>query len=283
MILTQITSLLSSPIYTIGKQVLYFLAIAIAAHILVLLVRKISNVFLKKRNSKSSPKFLSITSLLTSILVFIIYFLAIGYSLKEIGISLTAYIASASVIGLAVGFGSQGIVQDMVTGFTLLVSNQIDIGDMVEINGQTGIISSIGMRFVVFENALGAYVFIPNRNINVVINYPKKYINCHLDIVLPENADLKKSIKEKANQMLKMVSDRYPAILVMPNPKTKILKQNLDGGILRLVFNIWPGRGTPIETTFKQELIQAFKTIDPNYSDWMISVNYEIEKETINS
>lgn len=283
MILIQITTILTSPFYTIGKRVLFFLAIAIAAHILVLIVKKSSKFFLNKKSSKSSPKILSITSLLTSILVFIIYFLAIGYSLKELGISLTAYIASASVIGLAVGFGSQGVVQDMVTGFTLLISNQIDIGDMVEINGQTGIISSIGMRFVVFENALGANVYIPNRNINVVINYPKKYINCHVDIILPKNADLKKNIKEKANHMLKMVSEKYPAILVLPLPKTKILERNLDNEILRLVVNLWPGRGTPIETTFKQELFQAFKTIDPNYSDWMISVNYEIEKEIMKS
>jgi moderate conductance mechanosensitive channel len=153
---------------SIGRRILFVIIIAVGSHLLVLLIRRIHRFIHHKSSRISSPKTLSIASLLTSILVFTIYFLAIGYSLKELGISLTAYIASASVIGLAVGFGSQGIVQDIVTGFTLIVSNQIDIGDLVEINGQTGIVRSISMRFVVFENAMGAEVFIPNRNINVV-------------------------------------------------------------------------------------------------------------------
>ena len=49
----------------------------------------------------------------------------------------------------------------------------------------------------------------------------------------------------------------------------------------RIIFRIWPGRGAPIESTFKQELIQELKTVDPGYADWMISINYEIEKERI--
>ena len=195
------------------------------------------------------------------------------------GISLTAYIASASVIGLAVGFGSQGIVQDMVTGFTLIISNQIDIGDMVEINGQTGIISSIGMRFVVFENANGAKVHIPNRNINVVINYPKKHVTCQLDIILPADTELKRKTIAKVKEMIKIVPKKYPNILTNKNPKSKTVKTIEDGEILRMVFHIWPGRGTPIETTYKQELIQAIKLIDTAFVDWMVSVNYEVEKE----
>ncbi|MFC2081097.1 mechanosensitive ion channel family protein [Bacteroidota bacterium] len=281
MILNQINIILSTQFQTIGKRIILILSIAVAAHILVLLVKKISKLFHKKTSGKSSPKILSVISLLTSLLVFTIYFLTIGYALKELGISLTAYIASASVIGLAVGFGSQGMVQDIVTGFTLIVSNQIDIGDMVEINGQTGIVRSIGMRFVVFENALGANVYIPNRNINLVINYPNKYTNCQVDIILPENAELKKNVKDKVGGMLKVVAEKYPKILVLPKPKTKILKTNIENEVLRIVFHIWPGRGSPIETTFKQELLLAIKGLDPSFADWMISVNYEIEYEAI--
>ena len=266
---------------TIGKRILFVLLIAICAHLLVIIVKRSTKLFHKKTNIKSSPKILSIISLLNSVLIFIIYFLAIGYALKELGISLTAYIASASVIGLAVGFGSQGIVQDVVTGFTLIVSNQIDIGDMVEINGQTGIISSIGMRFVVFENAIGAKVYIPNRNINVVINYPKKHIKCQLDIILPNNLEVKRKIIEKVDEMLKIVPNKYPNILISKKTKTKILIAMNDNEIYRLIFEIWPGRGTPIESTYKQELLQSIKTIDTSFADWMISVNYEIDDEVV--
>ena len=49
----------------------------------------------------------------------------------------------------------------------------------------------------------------------------------------------------------------------------------------RLIFHIWPGRGLPLESTFKQEILVAIKLIDPAFADWMVSVNYEIEKEAI--
>lgn len=266
---------------SISKRVLIIIGIAVCAHVLVLITKKISTILHSKPNGKSSAKIKSVTSLLTSILVFIIYFLAIGYILKELGISLTAYVASATVIGLAVGFGSQGVVQDVVTGFTLIVSNQIDIGDMVEINGQVGIVKSIGMRFVIFENANGAKVHIPNRNIVVVINYPKKHISCQLDIILPEDAELRKNISEKVESLLQIVPIKYPNILMSNVFTTKCIKTIGNGEVCRVVFQIWPGRGAPIETTFKQEIIQAIKTIDPAFLDWMVSVNYEIEKERV--
>ena len=159
----------------IWGRILLVILISIGAHLLVIIIKRISRRILKSISDKSVAKLMSIVSLFTSILIFVIYFLLVGYILKTLGISLTAYVASATVIGLAVGFGSQGMVQDMVTGFTLIISNLIDIGEMVEINGQVGTVKSIGMRFVIIRNALGAEVNFPNRNINIVINYTKGY------------------------------------------------------------------------------------------------------------
>ena len=112
--------------------------------------------------------------------------------------SLTAYLASASVAGLAIGFGSQGVVQDVVTGLTFIFSDLVDVGDLVEVSGQTGIVRAITMRFVELENALGASVFIPNRTINNVINYPRGYVRCLVDVTLTGDADTKNRIEETA-------------------------------------------------------------------------------------
>jgi small conductance mechanosensitive channel len=49
---------------------------------------------------------------------------------------------------------------------------------------------------------------------------------------------------------------------------------------LRIRFYLWPGRGAPIETNFKQEVVQALKALDPSYGDWMVAVNYEAEKKS---
>lgn len=266
---------------TLGGRILLIVIISVGAHILVIIIKRLSRIFFKSVAEKSGAKVMSVVSLLTSIIVFMIYFLAIGYILKSLGISLTAYMASASVIGLAVGFGSQGMVQDIVTGFTLIVSNLIDIGEMVEINGQIGIVHSIGMRFVVIRNAVGAKIYFPNRNINIVINYAKGYVSCIVDIQLPADPEIKGLFDEMVSKSVKSVYEKYPNILRGGPLKEKIVKTSAGKEYKRIIFRIWPGRGAPIESTFKQELIQDLKTVDPNYADWMVSINYEIEKERI--
>ncbi len=266
---------------SVWGRILLIVVISVGAHILVIITRRISRIFIKTVSGKSIAKLTSVTSLLTSIIVFIIYFLALGYVLKTVGISLTAYIASASVIGLAVGFGSQGIVQDVVTGFTLIVSNLIDVGKMVEINGQAGIVKSVGMRFVVITNALGAEVNFPNRIINVVINYPKGYSSCIVDIKLPEGTGNVEQFNELISKSARSVYEKYPNIMISSRTNERIIKTSTGKELRRIQFKIWPGRGAPIENTFKQELLQALKNIDSNYADWMISIYYEIEKERI--
>jgi small conductance mechanosensitive channel len=63
--------------------------------------------------------------------------------------------------------------------------------------------------------------------------------------------------------------------------KSKIIKTSDANRFYRLVFQIWPGRGNPIETTYRQEIIQAIKKMDHSFADWMVSVNYEIEKDVV--
>jgi len=277
--LFQIKGIINSE--SLSGRILTIIIISVGAHILVIITRRLSRSFFKSMSGKSGAKVMSAVSLLTSIIVFMIYFLAIGYILKSLGISLTAYVASASVIGLAVGFGSQGMVQDIVTGFTLIVSNLIDIGEMVEINGQIGIVHSIGMRFVVIRNAVGAEIYFPNRSINIVINYTNGYVKCVVDIRLPENTEVRASFDELVSKSVKSVYEKYPNILRGGPLKEKIVKTSAGKEYKRIIFRIWPGRGAPIESTFRQELIHELKTIDPGYTDWMVSVNYEIEKETV--
>ena len=252
---------------------------ALAAHFGVIIVKKAAQKIVTSKHRFSSGKIKSVASLISSILIFAFYFVAIGLILKNIGVSLTAYLASASVIGLAVGFGSQGMVQDVVTGITLIFSDLYDIGDMVEISGQTGIVRNIGMRFTILENSFGAQVFIPNRTINNVINYPKGYVRCLVDVVLPENHELKLEYEAIINNIYIALSEQFPGIMIYPPSIEGRFQTKNSIEILRIKFRIWPNRGGPIETTLKQELIMKLKELDSSFQDWMVSVNYEIERK----
>ena len=76
------------------------------------------------------------------------------------------------------------VSQDVLTGLTLVFSDLIDVDDRVEIGGQVGRVRSIGMRFLILENPMGTLVYIPNRSIGSLINYPQGYIRFLVDVTL---------------------------------------------------------------------------------------------------
>jgi small-conductance mechanosensitive channel len=259
-------------------RILVILLLALGSHGAVFLVRRTGQYLLLLFSSKPHQKLWSVASLSKSFLIFFLYFGAFGLILRELGISLTTYLASASVIGLAVGFGSQGLVQDVVTGLTLVMSNLIDVGDMVEISGQIGIIRSISMRFTVMENAFGAEVFIPNRSITSVINYPRGYIRCLVDVMMTDRIDNYEVLKKTIEETMSSFAKQFPGLLIKSPSIEGLMKTVIGKKFVRIKFRIWPGRGSAIETSYREELLLRLKTMDPAYSDWMVTVYYEVEK-----
>lgn len=250
------------------------------AHAAVIGVRGLSDRMLAARRPYEMRKLKSVTSLATSAIVFVLYFGAIGLVLFELDISVRAYFGSAAVLGLAVAFGAQGLVQDVVTGLTLIFSDLFDVGEMVEISEKSGIVRSIGLRFVVLENALGAEIFIPNRTITNVINYPRGYVRCLVDVLLPTDAAKAQQVEELVTQLYPTVTERFPGILIAPPSVEERVRTSAGREYIRVKFRLWPGRGAPIETTFRQELVAAIKSVDAEYAEWMIPVYYEVEKQT---
>ncbi|MDH3578745.1 MAG: mechanosensitive ion channel family protein [Gammaproteobacteria bacterium] len=255
-----------------------FAGLAVATHLVVIVLRQFGQRALSSQQVNRHQKLRSIATLTTSALVFTLYFLAVGLILREFGVSLTAYLASASVVGLAIGFGSQGIVQDVVTGLTFIFSDLVDVGDLVEISGQTGIVKAITMRFVELGNAMGATVFIPNRTINNVINYPRGYVRCIVDITLRGDDASRDAIEASALRLMSLVQQQFPGIQMREPSSEGRIKFDAGKEILRIKFRIWPNREKPIETTYFQELISEIKGIIPDYQPWMVSISYEVEK-----
>lgn len=123
----------------VSSRILSFVLLAVGAHLVARTVRWLSTWALgvgKGRLEGQYPRFATITTLVVSIMTFVVYFAAIGLILQELGVPLKAYFASASVIGLAVGFGLQGLVQDLIIGLTLIFSDVLTVGDMVDLSGQ---------------------------------------------------------------------------------------------------------------------------------------------------
>lgn len=104
---------------------------------------------------------------------------------------MTAYLASASVIGLAVGFGLQGLVQDIIIGLTLIFSDALNIEDVVELSGQIGKVEHIGLRFTTIVNLHGQQIYVPNRNITMISRFRRGAIRGYVDIQVPDEIEEK--------------------------------------------------------------------------------------------
>ena len=259
-------------------RIFIFIGLALGVHLCVLLLKNIVGVILSSQRTKKYRKVQSISTIATSTVVFVLYFLALGFILREFGVSLSTYLASASVIGLAIGFGSQGLVQDVVSGLTFVFSDIIDVGDLVKIGGETGVVRSISMRFIELENSYGARVFIPNRTVSTLINYPKGYIRCIVDVTLSGAEKQRKAMHKAALTSMENTYEQYPGILMREPSDVGRTKLKSGKEILRLKFRIWPDRTDPVEKAFKEELNAALTKLDGDYKPWMISVSYEAEK-----
>ncbi len=261
-----------------AQKILALALLGIAGHVLARQVSRFS-VHLNERqlSERKYSKLRTVVSLLTSLFIFTIYFLVVGLILAEFGVSLKAYLASASIIGLAVGFGSQNLVQDVITGLTVIFTDLFDLGDMVEIGGQTGIVKRVGIRFTLLKNSMGAEVFIPNRALTNVINYPHGYVRCLVDVSVPNSCNDLDAIGQTIETMTVAIEEQFPAILRAPIEHEGWTETSMGNHYYRIKFRIWPGRGQPLETTFKNMLCQSLKQHVPEFQDWMVAVNYQVD------
>jgi small conductance mechanosensitive channel len=270
---------------SMGTRLLLIVALAVLVHVTVKVIRHISEWLINKSQAQKNPlgfmtqqpKFITLTRLIASGVTFAVYFIAIGFILQEFGVSLTAYLASASVVGLAISFGSQGLVQDVVIGLTLIFSDVMDVGDLVEIAGTTivvGRVEEIGLRFTTLLNFYNQLVYIPNRTIANVSRFPHGGVFAYADIQIPAGADREKALATVTNVARGMW--RQFGAIILSEPVMGPVETALGGGwdFLRVHFKIWPGQGSLIETTFRQQMVSAMKAFNANYADWQVPVTY---------
>ena len=93
---------------------------------------------------------------------------------RELGFDIAPLLASAGIAGLAIGFGAQTLVKDLLAGAFILIENQFDEGDEVEISDKKGIVEKITLRTVWLKDKEGALHIIPNGSIAMVSNFSKK-------------------------------------------------------------------------------------------------------------
>lgn len=124
----------------------------------------------------------TIGSVLSQASAVLVWSIATMLVLAEFGVDLKPILAGAGILGLAVGFGAQTLVKDIITGFFILLENQIRVGDTVTAAGCKGIVESVTLRTTVLRDVDGTTHIIPNSAITVVANATRDWARALLDV-----------------------------------------------------------------------------------------------------
>lgn len=114
----------------------------------------------------------------------LIWLLALVMALREIGFDIAPIVAGAGVVGIAIGFGAQSLVKDVISGLFILVENQIRVNDVVVINGTGGLVERINLRTTVLRGVDGSVHIFPNGSITTLSNRTREYSYYLFDIML---------------------------------------------------------------------------------------------------
>jgi len=156
--------------------------------------------------SEASKRAETIVRLLRQLVLTVVWVMALLVVLNELGVSVAPILASAGVLGLAVGFGAQNLVRDVISGFFFILENQVRVGDVVVVNGTGGLVESINFRTLVLRDLEGKVHIFPNGTIDAVTNLTREWSAYVFDIGVAYKEDT-----DKVVEILKSVGEEMKA------------------------------------------------------------------------
>jgi small-conductance mechanosensitive channel len=244
------------------KSVVIVVGALILMRILFTLIRRI-----EKLADDGDPNFVSLqekraatlSSLLRQVTGIFISFVALMMLLREFRIDVAPIIAGAGIVGLAVGFGAQSLVKDVISGFFILLENQFDVGDVISGAGVAGSVEKIGLRFTQLRDLEGRVHFIPNGEFRVVSNLTRGWSRAVIDIGVAYNEDI-----DRVQEVLKGVAEGlrtdpgFEHLILEPMEILGVETFGDSAVTVRLLFKTLPGKQWPVAREFRKRVKRKF-------------------------
>ena len=185
------------------KIVLVLIGAYILTKILRAISRKSADLHIRKLPSGVSvQQFRTVATVITSVGVFVIFFVAALEVLSLLGLNLGPMLASAGIAGLAIGFGAQTLLHDFINGFFILLENQYDIGDTVRIAGVKGAVERMSLRTTILRDDDGTVHTVPNSSVQIVSNMTRDWSQLAMKVAVAYSEP-----SDKIVALLKQVGD----------------------------------------------------------------------------
>ena len=157
----------------------------------------------------------TLVGMLRTIAVVGLWAVVVIITLEQIGLNITPILAGAGIIGLAVGFGAQNLVRDLISGFFMVLEDQVRVGDVAIVNGTGGLVEAISFRTIVLRDLAGVVHVFPNGTINTLSNMTKVWSGYVIDVgvAYKEDTDHVVEVMRRVADELRQDPDLGPMIL----------------------------------------------------------------------
>jgi moderate conductance mechanosensitive channel len=188
------------------KIIMIFVLSTVFLRIAKLALHNVFKVRQKTSLRISERREATLLRLLDNVLTYVVYFVAIIMILDTLGIPVTTILAGAGIVGLAVGFGAQSLVKDIITGFFIIFEDQFSVGDYIRIGNFEGYVEEIGLRTTRIKSWTGEVHILPNGSINQVTNFSLNNSVAVVDVSIAYEGDI-----EKAENVIRELLEELPA------------------------------------------------------------------------
>jgi len=214
-----------------------------------LFIDKVLRVKENKKQVMDEAHIKTLNKLLKNVLRYIVYFFLATIILSLLGIPIASLIAGAGVIGLAIGFGAQNLVRDIISGFFFLFEDQFTVGDYIKVGSAEGFVEELGLRITKVKGFAGEMYIIPNGNIGEVTNYARENMRVRLEIGVAYHENLDRVMKVM-DQVCEEVTKEHEG--VAEPPKVLGVQRLGDSSIDILII----GRAKPLQSWSLERLLR---------------------------
>ncbi len=197
---------------THGIRILVILVISVALYFLlrhfvpVLVNKAVSRQMKKYHKDEIKKRSDTLSSVFVTTGIIIIVTFAVFTILPEFGVNITAAIAGLGIVAIAVGFGAQSLIKDLLAGVFILLEDQYRVGDVVKVADTVGMVEHVGLRRTVLRDLDGIVHSVPNGEIKTASNYTKGYSRVNLNVSVAYGEDLDRVI-EVINSVCKEMAE----------------------------------------------------------------------------
>ena len=174
---------------------------------------------LRRASARAEQRAHAVAGAVASLVRVTVWTVALLLVIGQVGISLGPFIAGASIVGVALGFGAQSLVRDFLSGFFILVEDQYGVGDKVMVAGSEGTVEEVNLRMTRLRSADGAVLFVPNGEIRKVANATMGWARAVADVLLPLDTDVVAATAALADEAAALARDQAWADALLGPPE----------------------------------------------------------------